>query len=1089
MTDLDPLESLYFAALERATADRPAYLDEACRDKPELRERVERLLAAKPQIGEFLQPPAATITFSGDREQATVDYPGRDERIGAILAGKYKLIEAIGEGGMGSVFMAQQTQPVKRRVAVKVIKAGMDSKAVLSRFEAERQALAMMDHPNIAKVLDAGTTESGRPYFVMELVKGVPITEYCDERKLTPRQRLELFVPVCNAIQHAHMKGVIHRDIKPSNVLVAMYDDKPVPKVIDFGVAKATGASLTDHSLITGHGAVVGTPEYMSPEQANLNNLDIDTRSDVYSLGVLLYELLTGTTPVDRKSLGKAALLEVLRIVREVEAPRPSARLSTADAVASLSADRGTDPKKLTGLLRNELDWIVVKALEKDRTRRYESANGFAADVQRYLCGEAVQAVPPSFGYRVKKAYRRNRTAVRVVGAFMLLMLVSIAVSSWLAVKATRAEAVADEKRVEAEVNANRAQEESENAAYFNGLAVGTSESLKYQLQKSKLVTASLQIDLDLAEVRMYEMTGILRLVRSIQSLPTIDKDSQDLIDRRKALREFVTAAVLTIGQNYAPLLPPISHDGFGLTDWQLSSTGQRLVNLGEDGTARLWDARTAKPIATLRRATERVLHCGLSPDGKTAFTDAPDGVVRLWDTADGAYRAETEPRLLRICNQPDGNPDAIRPYRERLHEITQLSNDRVLTRSVVMVQDKFKINPPEFTLQGPIELWGSQTGRLIARMDDKERSIDSFRFDGDGRWISANEGKSTTVVFDAQNGRELARLKHDPEHATVGKIYPSPHGGTLATIGQLPARAQSGNGYYVYLWDTGTWHLSSVTGPCNGTQFSSWLLDDHYQFKFINVDGQSFIFNGDNAVDGTWAYRFGDNKEIASLGVYTFSDVNPQGGRVLTNEGPILDTRTWQRIPVPAGQRYSTDLIQFAEDGRFTAGGIDTRSEKTIAGRLGSYFSGIGWTFADQGYKQHGVQIHRLPTPDQLNFPPAMLELWAQVAVRGELGPEGTFVKWDEATWEKKRQELAAIPPPHPDFPFPGYVATDKLHWLRAEYEAAAEKDKLRLATDLLRRAEASSDKVEAVRWRAERAKFLREVAPLPREKKLSTK
>lgn len=347
-------QAIFVAALREKPTDRPGYLERVCGADESLRQRVEQLLIAHERAGSFLENPAlaspspsgaapsdgptgdlpavgGTATFGPD-DGATSDRPGRNDHVGAVLGGKYKLIEEIGEGGMGSVFMAQQTEPVKRAVAVKVIKAGMDSKAVLARFEAERQALAMMDHPNIARVLDAGTTEGGRSYFVMELVKGVPITQFCDERKLTPRQRLELFVPVCNAIQHAHQKGIIHRDIKPNNVLVALYDDRPVPKVIDFGVAKATGQSLTDKTLLTGFGAVVGTPEYMSPEQASLNNLDIDTRSDVYSLGVLLYELLTGSTPMDRKSLGQAALLEVLRIVREVEAQRPSAKLSTSDA-------------------------------------------------------------------------------------------------------------------------------------------------------------------------------------------------------------------------------------------------------------------------------------------------------------------------------------------------------------------------------------------------------------------------------------------------------------------------------------------------------------------------------------------------------------------------------------------------------------------------------------------------------------------------------------------------------------------------------------------------------------------------------------
>jgi serine/threonine protein kinase/Flp pilus assembly protein TadD len=337
------------------------------------------------------------------------------------LIGSYKLIEQIGEGGMGTVWMAQQTEPVKRLVAIKLIKAGMDSRQVIARFEAERQALALMDHTNIARVLEAGTTDAGRPYFVMDLVKGVPITRYCDEHHLTPRQRLGLFIPVCQAVQHAHQKGIIHRDLKPSNVLVALYDGKPVPKVIDFGVAKAAGQSLTEKTLVTGFGNLVGTLEYMSPEQAEINQLDIDTRSDIYSLGVLLYELLTGTTPFTKKDLEKAGMVEMLRVIREQEPSKPSTKLSTAGGLPTLAANRGMEPAKLTRLVRGELDWIVMKALEKERSRRYETANGLAADAQRYLNDEPVQACPPSTLYRMRKFARRNKGGL--AGAALVLFL------------------------------------------------------------------------------------------------------------------------------------------------------------------------------------------------------------------------------------------------------------------------------------------------------------------------------------------------------------------------------------------------------------------------------------------------------------------------------------------------------------------------------------------------------------------------------------------------------------------------------------------------------------------------------------------
>jgi serine/threonine protein kinase/tetratricopeptide (TPR) repeat protein len=409
-----------------------AYVAGACGGDAELKHQVELLLRVHREAGSFLDRPAAAMGRTG----AFAPEPAAATIAPGTVIGPYKLLQQIGEGGMGTVFMAEQAEPVRRTVAVKVIKAGMDSRQVVARFEAERQALAMMDHVNIARVLDAGATDAGLPYFVMELVHGVPITKYCDDNHLTPRERLGLFVPVCQAVQHAHQKGIIHRDVKPSNVMVTLYDGKPVPKVIDFGVAKATEQKLTERTLFTQYGTMVGTFEYMSPEQAEMSALGVDTRSDIYSLGVLLYELLTGSTPLTRKRLKEAAYAEILRMIREEEPPRPSTRLSdSGEALASISANRQTEPARLTKLVRGELDWIVMRALEKDRNRRYETANGFAQDVQNYLSDEPVSACPPSRWYRFRKFGRRNRAAMAagLAGALAVLLTVAgLIANNWL---------------------------------------------------------------------------------------------------------------------------------------------------------------------------------------------------------------------------------------------------------------------------------------------------------------------------------------------------------------------------------------------------------------------------------------------------------------------------------------------------------------------------------------------------------------------------------------------------------------------------------------------------------------------------------
>jgi serine/threonine protein kinase len=451
MSEFADLEEQIFAkALAAPIEERPRIVDEACRGDDALRARVEALLRAHESAGEFMASPP--VADPRDVAGTPAPEPAATERSGSRI-GRYKLLQKVGEGGCGVVWMAEQEEPVVRRVALKIIKLGMDTREVIARFDAERQALAMMDHPNIARILDAGATDLGRPFFVMELVRGIRITHFCDQNNLDTSQRLELFTKVCHAVQHAHQKGIIHRDLKPSNVLVALHDGVAVPKVIDFGIAKATEGRLTDRTLFTAFEQLIGTPAYMSPEQAELSGMDIDTRSDIYSLGVLLYELLTGRPPFDPKSLVKAGLDEIRRIIREVEPQRPSTNLSTlgdADR-ATVARLRGTDPDRLSLLLRGDLDWIVMRCLEKNRARRYDTPTALAEDIARHLSHEPVVARPPTRSYRLGKFVRRNRAAFTAAAFASMALLVGTAVSAWLAVRATQAERAEARERARAE--------------------------------------------------------------------------------------------------------------------------------------------------------------------------------------------------------------------------------------------------------------------------------------------------------------------------------------------------------------------------------------------------------------------------------------------------------------------------------------------------------------------------------------------------------------------------------------------------------------------------------------------------------------
>ncbi|MGL4420904.1 MAG: protein kinase domain-containing protein, partial [Gemmataceae bacterium] len=569
MTEMSPAEEIFFQALEiQSPSERAAYLERASAGQPELLARVQKLLRAQPKVGEFLEAnldDQATRGFEEHNNVSTaVHIPTPDQ--GTVIAEKYKLLQQIGEGGMGTVWMADQTEPIKRRVAVKLIRVERGgSQTILARFEAERQAIALMDHPHIAKLLDAGTTDFGAPFFVMDLVKGVPLTDYCDTHKLSIPERLNLFMQICSAVQHAHQKGIIHRDLKPSNILVESHDGKPMPKVIDFGLAKATsGLQLTENTLFTGFGTVMGTPLYMSPEQAKFNAVDVDTRADIYALGVILYELLTGTTPLTRESIKKAALDEMLKLIREQDAPTPSSRLSAADSLPSVSANRQTEPQKLGRFVKGELDWIVLKALSKERDRRYETANGFAKDIERFLNHEPVTAGPVTAGYRLKKFVQRNRGQVIAASLVMCALLAGIAGTTIGLIEAKKQERLANAAR---EAETERAEGER-------------SAKLDAEAQKSIALAAAEKerIATELTAARLKQIESINNIVFDIFTEFDIRKVKQGTEPVEYLLAQKLIAAGKKLDEKAIQDLLVLANlrNGLGVT----------LLNLGEASAA-----------------------------------------------------------------------------------------------------------------------------------------------------------------------------------------------------------------------------------------------------------------------------------------------------------------------------------------------------------------------------------------------------------------------------------------------------------------------------------------------------------------------
>ena len=795
MQENDPSEESIFAlALEKPSpAERMAFVHGACHGNPALLAKVEGLLRSHEEAGSFLRKPIETATGIVGHDQLS-------ERPGAKI-GPYKLLQQIGEGGMGVVYMAEQEHPVRRKVALKIIKPGMDSRQVVARFEAERQALAVMDHTNIAKVFDAGTTESGRPYFVMELVHGVPITDYCDANQLTPRERLELFVPVCQAIQHAHQKGIIHRDIKPSNVLVTMYDDKPVPKVIDFGVAKAIEQRLTERTLFTQYGALVGTFEYMSPEQAEMNAFGVDTRSDVYSLGVLLYELLTGTTPLEKLQLREAALGELIRLIKEEEPPRPSVRLSSSGDLPRIAAARKTEPARLSKLVRGEVDWIVMKCLEKDRTRRYETASALARDVERHLKDEPVEACPPSAGYRARKFARKNKRWLVSAVVIATLLVTGAADGMWLLLRAWGAEARATAALQDEQIAVRQATEAEQEACRQRDLA--QAERQEAETARQSLRRSLYASDIQLAE-EAWESGNFFRMRELLDGQkPRAGEDDLRGFEWHylRRLGSAVRMTMLAYGTHWGKLSPDGTHYvGIG------KNVAPKATEVNSEVELRLLDVASGRqvrrivpfPGEEIRPYTHSL---AFSPDGKRFSVAAlvrdgagPEGwkiQVFEWETG----------RV--VCTLADldamPRPVAFDPSGGRLAVVYGRSRG---------------------TTGSELKIWRLDDGKELLAIPLTDRQIvhrHSVVFSPDGARLAAltnpagpfeTHGSSGEVrVWEADTGRELLRFETRP--GSCGLAY-SPDGRRLAEIGAGTFHrlrdAVSGKVLLELTWDHGDW-------------------------------------------------------------------------------------------------------------------------------------------------------------------------------------------------------------------------------------------------------------------------------------------